>query len=274
MVDMEANKAIARQFFEWVSEHKITELCDLVAPTWRMHGGPPNLSAGPDGVRAHFGTFGAIEQQWIIEDVIAEDDKVVVRAINTCRQESFLGIPAHGQQQRFTATFIHQITDGKIVETWRNADDLGRMLQLGARIEPGSQTAPTRTPKQVIEEWLTALNAHDAAAAAALYHDDAVNIQVAVGAPLAGKAAIHADFVQFFQSIPDTYTHPENIFEDGEWAIVEWSGGGTFMGGEGAGRAVKLQGCGFFHIVEGKIRFQRGYWDMFTWLKQTGQPLE
>lgn len=132
------NKAIAQQFFELVSEHKITDLCNLVAPTWRMHGGPPNLSSGVDGIRELFETFGKIKQQWIIEDIIAEADKVVVRATNICTQEYFLGIPAQGRQQVFTATFIHQIVNGKIVETWRNADDLGRLLQLGARIEPSS----------------------------------------------------------------------------------------------------------------------------------------
>jgi predicted ester cyclase len=100
-----------------------------------MHGGPPKLSPGPEGVRELFGTFGTIDQEWIIEDIVAEGDKVVVRAINTCLQESFLGVPSHGQRQTFTAMFIHQIVDGKIVETWRNADDLGRLLQLGARIE-------------------------------------------------------------------------------------------------------------------------------------------
>ncbi|MDV2998821.1 MAG: hypothetical protein N5P05_000427 [Chroococcopsis gigantea SAG 12.99] len=139
MSNIEDNKAIARRFLELVSEHKITELCNLVSSTWKMHGGPPNLSLGPDGIRELFSTFGAIDQQWTIEDVIAEADKVVVRATNTCVQENFLGIPAHGRHQTFTATFIHQITDGKIVQTWRNADDLGRLLQLGARIEPSSQ---------------------------------------------------------------------------------------------------------------------------------------
>ncbi|MBD3887239.1 ester cyclase [Phormidium tenue FACHB-886] len=138
MVDIKINKAIAQQFFELISEHKITELCEIVSSSWRMYGGPPNLSLGADGIRELFATFGVIEQQWIVEDMIAEGDKVVVRATNLCRQESFLGIPAHNRQQRFTATFIHRITDDKIVETWRNADDLGRMLQLGARIEPGS----------------------------------------------------------------------------------------------------------------------------------------
>ena len=41
----------------------------------------------------------------------------------------------------------------------------------------------------------------------------------------------------------------ENIFEDGQWAIVEWKD------------PLGLRGCGFFHIVNGKILFQRGYWD-------------
>jgi hypothetical protein len=33
---------------------------------------------------------------------------------------------------------IHRIGAGKIVQTWRDADDLGRLSRLGARIEPAS----------------------------------------------------------------------------------------------------------------------------------------
>jgi len=29
---------------------------------------------------------------------------------------------------------IHRVVDGRVAETWRCADDLGRLLQLGARI--------------------------------------------------------------------------------------------------------------------------------------------
>ena len=131
------NKAIARRWIDLISEHKIDEICEMTASTWTMHGGPPNLSPGADGVRELFQTIGPIQQQWTIEDVIAEDDKVVLRVTNTCVQESFFGIPGDGRRQTFTAMFIHKIADGKILETWRNADDLGRILQLGARIEPG-----------------------------------------------------------------------------------------------------------------------------------------
>ena len=83
----------------------------MTAPTWTMHGGPPGLPPGPDGVRKLFQTFGPIDQEWTIEDVIAEGDKVVVRAINTCVQESFLGLPGLGRRQTFTAMFIHRISD-------------------------------------------------------------------------------------------------------------------------------------------------------------------
>jgi predicted ester cyclase len=108
----------------------------MTAPTWKMHGGPPELPCGLEGVRSLFRQIGPIDQKWTIEDVIAEGDKVVVRATNTCIQESFLGIPGRGRQQKFTAMFIHQIADGKIVETWRNADDLGRLFQLGVKWQP------------------------------------------------------------------------------------------------------------------------------------------
>ncbi|KYF90920.1 hypothetical protein BE17_45005 [Sorangium cellulosum] len=120
--------------------HSSSILCSLTSSRNR---GPPALPSGPDGIRKLFGTFGAIEQEWTIEDVISEGDKVVVRATNTCNQASFLGIPSHGRKQTFTAMFIHQIADGKIIETWRNADDLGRLLQLGAWFEPGTPQAST-----------------------------------------------------------------------------------------------------------------------------------
>jgi predicted SnoaL-like aldol condensation-catalyzing enzyme len=137
---VEENKRIARRFLELVSEHDVEALCGMVVPTWTMQGGPPGLPPGPDGLRELFRTFGETDQTWTIEDVIAEGDKVVVRAMNRCLQESFLGVPSHGQWQTFSAMFIHRISDGRIVETWRNADDLGRLLQLGARIEPATST--------------------------------------------------------------------------------------------------------------------------------------
>jgi hypothetical protein len=139
MSSIEDNKTIARRWLELINEHKIEEICEMTAPTWTMHGAPSGgLPPGPDGVRELFRLIGPIDQHFTIEDVIAEQDKVVLRATNRCVQESFFGILSHGREQTFTAMFIHRISDGQILETWRKADDLGRLLQLGARIEPGA----------------------------------------------------------------------------------------------------------------------------------------
>jgi hypothetical protein len=53
----------------------------------------------------------------------------------------------------------------------------------------------------------------------------------------------------------------ENIFQDGEWAILEWQD------------PVGFRGCGFFHVVGGQIVFQRGYWDKLSFLRAHGLPL-
>jgi hypothetical protein len=53
----------------------------------------------------------------------------------------------------------------------------------------------------------------------------------------------------------------ENLFEDGEWAILEWRD------------PLGLRGCGFFQVVDGRIHFQRGYWDKLSFLRMHGLPL-
>ena len=130
------NKRLAVEWLDLVSSGDVDEMCRRTSPTWTMEGGPRDLPAGHAGLRALFASFGEIEQSWTIEDVIAEEDKVVIRATNRCVQDSFLGVPAHGVEQVFTATFTLQIIDGLVVRTWRNAADLQRLLQLGAQILP------------------------------------------------------------------------------------------------------------------------------------------
>jgi len=58
MSTIEDNKIIARQWFKLISEHRIEEICEMTDPNWKMHGGPPNLSSGPDGVRELFEIIG------------------------------------------------------------------------------------------------------------------------------------------------------------------------------------------------------------------------
>jgi limonene-1,2-epoxide hydrolase len=116
-----------------------------------------------------------------------------------------------------------------------------------------------RTPKEVVLAWVDAFNRADAHALAALYSDDAINHQV-VREPIEGRAAICAMFQREF-SEANMECIIENLFEDGDWAILEWRD------------PLGLRGCGFFNVVDGAIRFQRGYWDRLTFLRQQGLPM-
>jgi limonene-1,2-epoxide hydrolase len=114
-------------------------------------------------------------------------------------------------------------------------------------------------PRQLIKAWVEAFNARDVERLAAFYSNDATNYQVPEGS-VTGRDAIRLMFKSAFE-ITEMVCIPENIFEDGEWGILEWRD------------PLGLQGCGFFHIVDGQIVLQRGYWDKLTFLKLHGLPL-
>lgn len=114
-------------------------------------------------------------------------------------------------------------------------------------------------PKELILKWVEVFNRADADEIANLYHDDAVNHQVA-NEPVNGKKAIKEMFAREFAAA-NMVCIVENIFEDGEWAILEWKD------------PLGLMGCGFFHVTDGKIKFQRGYWDKLTFLRLHNLPI-
>ena len=75
-------------------------------------------------------------------------------------------------------------------------------------------------PKEVVCKWVDAFNNHDVEAITSLYHEDATNHQVA-NEPAIGIEVIRAMFTDEF-AIADMTCIVENIFEDGQWAILEW----------------------------------------------------
>jgi limonene-1,2-epoxide hydrolase len=111
-------------------------------------------------------------------------------------------------------------------------------------------------PRELVQVWVEAFNRAEVDTLASLYHEDAINHQVA-GSPVKGRSAIREMFRNGFAAAEMTCI-VENLFQDGEWAMLEW-------------RDPKgLRGCGFFHIQHDKIAFQRGYWDKLSFLKSHG----
>lgn len=115
------------------------------------------------------------------------------------------------------------------------------------------------SPKEIVRAWIDAFNRADAEALGRLYAENAINHQVAERA-VEGRAAIKQMFEAEFARAR-MICIPDNLFEIGDWAILEWSD------------PLGLRGCGFFHIVDEKIAFQRGYWDKLSFLRLHGLPL-
>ena len=115
------------------------------------------------------------------------------------------------------------------------------------------------SPKAVVKQWIERFNAADVDGLMALYAEDAVNHQV-VTDPLNGHEAIRRMFeVEFSRA--KMICLPENLFESGDWAILEWRD------------PLGLRGCGFFQVQQGKIVFQRGYFDQLSFFRQQGLPI-
>jgi SnoaL-like domain len=112
------------------------------------------------------------------------------------------------------------------------------------------------TPKQLVQEWVRRFNDADIDGLASLYADNATNHQV-VMAPLLGREAIRRMFqVEFGRAQMKCVV--DNLFEDGEWAILEWSDPNG------------LRGCGFFRVLRDQIVFQRGYFDQLSFFRLQG----
>ena len=114
------------------------------------------------------------------------------------------------------------------------------------------------TPKNVILAWVEAFNDADVEALVQLYHPDAINHQVAYE-PVQGHEALRDLFAKEFGRASMNCVI-ENLFQDGEWAILEWSD------------PVNVRGCGFFQVRQGLIVFQRGYFDKLSFYEAQGLP--
>ena len=122
--------------------------------------------------------------------------------------------------------------------------------------------------KQLVAKWIELFNAHDAEGLAKLYAEDAVNHQVHAE-PVRGRAAILQNFIESFRVVPDMGCKPALVLGDGDWAVLEWAGWGSFNA-PGGPKKYELAGCLLFQLKDGLIALQKGYWDKQTLFRQIG----
>lgn len=109
---------------------------DLYATDVVLHGFPPGLPPGVEGVRQFFTGFWAAfpDAQLAGDDVIGEDDKLAIRyTIRGSHGGEFLGIQPTGKQVELSGmTILRFSEDARCLERWNVADLLGLLQELNA----------------------------------------------------------------------------------------------------------------------------------------------
>ena len=142
----EENKAIIRRWLEegW-TRGNLAVADELIDPGFVVHGaGGQAVPTGPEGVKQLVSAWrtGFPDGRMIVDDMLAEGDKVVIRMTwRGTHNGVFYGIAPTGRQVSVTSIGIDRVVNGKIVEGWGEVDMLGLYQQIGAISPPGQGQA-------------------------------------------------------------------------------------------------------------------------------------
>ena len=129
----EMNKTLALQTMEALDQRDLDGVRAKVAQDARFYGWAPQL-LDADGHKAFMNALLTAypDSRFIVDDVIAEGNKVAVRhRLQGTHQAELQGIPPTGRQVEVGGIVIFRIENGMIAEAWLNADIMGMMQQLG-----------------------------------------------------------------------------------------------------------------------------------------------
>jgi steroid delta-isomerase-like uncharacterized protein len=142
----EENKEIVRQFWGVWEEGNLGLVDELVGLDYVNHSpGMPNQPEGPEGIKAVVSMFraGMPDLRVVIEDVIAEGDKVMMRyRIEGTHEGELFGVPPTGRRVSIESITVERVSGRKIREHWRVTDTLDMMQQLGAIPAPEIAAGP------------------------------------------------------------------------------------------------------------------------------------
>jgi len=132
---LENNKALVRRALqEMWSEGKVDTTEELLAPDFTIFSSPGGRISGPGAARRFVAenrsAFPDLNLQ--IEDLIAEDDKVVARFILAgTHKGKFMGNDPTNKRGQVLGISIFRVADGRIQEGWGILDTVAIVEQLG-----------------------------------------------------------------------------------------------------------------------------------------------
>ena len=140
---LESNKAAVRRFKESQgTRDQAAAMREILAPDYtRLRGGMENLSSnardqgfpGP----GEFLRDAFPDRVDVIEDIIAEDDRVgMLWRLTGTHEGNLFGIPPTRRKVDIHEIGLFRLADGRIVEGWFMADEMGLLKQLGVQLPP------------------------------------------------------------------------------------------------------------------------------------------
>src|SRR5215207_2505907 len=133
-MSIEENKNIVRRYQEIYNKNELDRLTEVLSEDLLTPNIMPGIPPGLEGAKAAHRIMlaGFPDYQTIIEDMVAEGDRVAARikmtGTHTC---DFMGIPPTEKRISFTGIYMVRITNGKIVEHWGEEDSVSLLQQLG-----------------------------------------------------------------------------------------------------------------------------------------------
>jgi steroid delta-isomerase-like uncharacterized protein len=125
-------ETVRRLYEEYLNQNRTELLASLVSEDVVLHSateerGIAAYEALTDRLRIAFP-----DMQFTLQDLIASDDRVVVRwTMDATHSGPLVGIPATGKRVQQRANVIYRFADGKIAEGWAVMDQVGMLRQLG-----------------------------------------------------------------------------------------------------------------------------------------------
>ena len=155
---------------------------------------------------------------------------------------------------------------------------LALVLTAGAPLATAAQEASPAAPAALpplLEAWLAAFNAGDPDQLLALYTEDALWEEPAIGLAARGPDEIRAHLERLFTAAPDIGYAVTSSVVAGDGAVVEWVVTGTYRADfpglpPAAGQPFSFRGASVFEMTDGKIQRYTEYWDAYTFLVQLG----
>jgi len=129
-VQTEQNKELVRRWLAFAEAGFDGPFDDFIAADYVGHlsGGGHMDRAELERLERAFARAFA-DTRYSVEDIVAEDDRVVLRVeTRATHRGEFQGIAATGRQVALTGIVIYRVLDGKIVETWAEMD-FGRLIR-------------------------------------------------------------------------------------------------------------------------------------------------